>query len=144
MALPFINSVAQSMPGFGSAANYGAATQTITTTAGPTAIVIAATTTTPSSGGTPFNLDGAPPPSRGKYHIRSNTVNASTTTSITVTATDGTTTVLIGTVTAAAGIALDETREFNTDLSLTSLSFNITLGGSTFTASFDIEVSMTP
>jgi hypothetical protein len=52
--------------------------------------------------------------------------------------------VLIGTVTAAAGIALDETREFNTDLSLTSLSFNITLGGSTFTASFDIEVSMTP
>lgn len=143
MALPFINSVAQSMPGFGSPSNYGAATQTITTTAGPTTMTIAAATTTPSSGGTPFNLDGAPPPSRGKYHIRSNTVNANTTTSITVTVTDGTTTSLVGTVTAAAGVALDETREFNTDLSITSISFAITLGGSVFTASFDVEVSLT-
>jgi hypothetical protein len=144
MSLPFINSVSQSLPGFGSPANYGAATQTITTTAGPTTITIAATSTTPSSGGTPFNLDGAPAPSRGKYRIRSNTVNGSTTTSITIIVTDGTTSLLVGTVTAAAGVAIDETREFNTDLGITSIAFAVTLGGSTFTASFDIEVSMTP
>ena len=142
MALPFINPVSQAMPGYGSPSCYGAATQTITTTAGPTTIIIAAASTTPSSGGTPFNLDGAPPPSRGKFRIRSNTVNGSTTTSIVITATDGTTTLQIGAVTATAGIAIDETREFTTDLSLTSFSFIITLGGSVFTASFDVEVSL--
>ena len=142
MALPFINPVSQAMPGYGSPSNYGAATQTITTTAGPTTMTIAATTTTPSAGGTAFNLDGGPPPSRGKFRIRSNTVNGSTTTSVIITCTDGTTTLQIGAVTAAAGVAIDETREFTTDLSLTSISFAITLGGSTFTASFDVEVSL--
>jgi len=143
MALPFVNSVAQSLPGYGSPSCYGAATQTITTTAGPTTITIAATSTTPGTGGTPFNLSGAPAPSRGKYRIRANTVNGSTTTSITVIATDGTTSLLLGTVTAAAGVAIEETREFNTDLGITSIAFAVTLGGSTYTASFDIEVSLT-
>ena len=144
MALPFVNSISQCLPGYGSPANYGAATETITTTAGPTTITIAAATTTPSTGGTPFNLDGAPAPSRGKYRIRSNTVNGSTTTSVTVIVTDGTTSSQVGAVTAAAGVAIDETREFSTDLGITSIAFAITLGGSTYTASFDIEVSMTP
>ena len=141
MALPFINPVSQVMPGYGSPSCYGAATSPLTV-AGPTSIIIANTSTTPATGGTPFNLNGAPPPSRGKYHIRSSAVNAATTTSIAVTATDGTTTLLIGTVTAAAGMALDETREFNTDLSITSISFAVTLAGATTTATFDAEVSL--
>jgi hypothetical protein len=132
------------MPGYGSGSNYGAVTQNITTTAGPTTMTIAAASTTPSSGGTAFNLDGAPPPSCGKYRIRSNTVNGSTTTSIVITVTDGTTTLQVGAATATAGIAIDETKEFKTDLQITSISFAITLGGSTFTASFDAEVSMNP
>lgn len=144
MALPFLNSVAGVMPGYGSGSNYGAATETITTTAGPTTITIANTSTTPSTGGTPFNSDGAPPPSCGKYRIRSNTVNGNTTTSVVVTVTDGTTTLQVGAATAAAGIAIDETKEFRTDLQITSISFIITLGGSVYTASFDVEVSMNP
>lgn len=143
MALPFVNPVSQTMPGFGSGSFYGSATQTITTTAGLTTLTIANTSTTPSTGGTPFNPGGGPPPSRGKVRIRTNTVNASTTTAITITATDGSSVLQIGQIPAtAAGVAIDETIEFTTDLSITSVSIAVTLGGSTYTASVDWEVSL--
>ena len=143
MALPFLNQVSQTMPGYGSPSFYGAATQVITTTAGPTTLTIAAASTTPSTGGTPFNLSGGPPPSGGKVRVRTNTVNASTTTAITITATDGTTTVQIGQIPAtAAGVAIDYTTDFKTDLAITSISIAVTLGGATYTASVDWEVSL--
>ena len=143
MALPFANPVSQCMPGFGSPSFYGAATQVITTTAGPTTLTIAAASTTPSTGGTPFNLSGGPPPSGGKVRIRTNTVNASTTTAITITATVGTTTLQIGQIPAtAAGVGIDYTTDFRTDLSITSISIAVTLGGATYTASVDWEVSL--
>jgi hypothetical protein len=145
MALPFLDPVSAIMAGYGSASCNGSATQTITTTAGPTTLTIAAATTTPSTGGTPFNLNGGPPPSGGKVRIRTNTVNANTTTAITITATDGTTTLQIGQIGAtAAGAAIDYTTDFRTDLAITSVSIAVTLGGSTFTASVDWEVSLTP
>ena len=143
MALPFANTVAQSMPGFGSPSCSGSATATITTTAGPTTSSIAAASTTPSTGGTPFNSNGGPAPSRGKVRFRTNTVNASTTTAIVITVTDGTTTLQVGQIPAtAAGVAVDETIEFTSDLGITSVSAAITLGGSTYTASYDWEVSL--
>jgi len=143
MSLPFVNSVSQTMPGFGSPSCNGSATQTITTTAGPTTLTIANTSTTPSTGGTPFNSAGGPAPSRGKVRIRTNTVNASTTTAITVTATDGTTTVQIGQIPAtAAGVAIDQLIDFTTDLAITSVSIAVTLGVSTYTASVDWEVAL--
>ena len=143
MSLPFLNPVSQAMPGWGSPSFYGAGTQTITTTAGPTTLIIAAATTTPSTGGTPFNLNGGPPPSRGLIRFRTNTVNGSTTTAVVFTVTDGTTTEQVGQIPAnGAGVALDETIEFNTDLAITSISAAVTLGGSTYTASVDWEVGL--
>lgn len=144
MALPFINPISQSMPGFGSPSYYGAATQVITTTTGLTTLVIANTSTTPSSNGTPFNTSGGPPPSRGKVRIRATAINASTTVAVTITVTDGTTTAQIAVIPATvAGLAaFDYSFEFTTDLSITSVSFNVTLGGGTFTATIDAEVSL--
>ena len=143
MALPFVNPVSQSMSGYGSPSYYGAGTQTITTTSGLTTLVIANTSTTPSTSGTAFNLNGGPPPSRGKIRLRTNTVNGSTTTAVVFTVTDGTTTLQVGQLPAvAAGVAIDETVEFNTDLGITSISALVTLGGGTYTASVDWEVAL--
>lgn len=145
MTLPFLNPVSQVMPGFGAPACNGSGTQVITTTAGPTTLTIAAASTTPSAGGTPFNLNGSPPPSGGKIRIRTSAVNASTTTAITITVTDGTTTLQVDQIgpTAAGGL-IDETTNFRTDLAITSVSIAVTLGGSVFTATIDWEVSLNP
>lgn len=140
MALPFLNPVSQSMPGYGSPSCYGAATQALSATA---TMVIAATSTTPSSGGTPFNPNGDPAPSRGKIRIRFSNPNGATTFAAVVTATDGTTTLQIDAIGAtAAGTSLDYTREFNTDLGITSISIVATLGGGTTTGTLDVEVSL--
>jgi len=39
-------------------------------------------------------------------------------------------------------VAVDDTIEFNTDLSIALVTANITLGGGTYTASFDFEASL--
>ena len=145
MALPFVNPVSQSMPGFGSASNNGSASATITT-ATTTTITIAATSTTPSTGGTPFNLDGAPPPSRGKLHLRLLTISATTSiTSIQFTVTDGTTTAAvdwIGAIAAGSITDLDYVQEFDTDLQITSVAAIIITGGTAISSVADFEVSM--
>ena len=66
--MAFNNPVSQTMPGMGSPSCYGYAT--ITPTVAAKTITIANTSTTPSTGGTPFNADGQPAPSRGKLHVR--------------------------------------------------------------------------
>jgi hypothetical protein len=145
MALPFVNPVSQSMPGFGSPSNNGSASATITT-ATTTTITIAATSTTPSTGGTGFNLDGAPPPSRGKLHLRMLTISATTAiTSIQFTVTDGTTVAtvdLVGPFTAAQITDLDYVQEFDTDLQITSVSAIIITTGTAISSVVDFEVSM--
>jgi hypothetical protein len=140
--MPFINPVSQSLPGFGSPTSGGYAIQALVA-AGPTTITIAATSTTPSANGIPFNLNGGPPPSRGKVHVRTSSVNAATTTSFIITVTDGTTTYQVDAVgNTAVGVAVDFTQEFNTDLAITSVSVAVTLAGSSTIATVEVEVSM--
>ena len=145
MALPFVNPVSQSMPGFGSPSCYGAATIPVTTAAAYTA-TIAATTTTPSTGGTPFNANGGPAPARGKIHARLSAINASTVvTSIVFTVTDGTTTEVVDFIGPfAAGVAtnVDYTTEFTTDLNITSVSVVATTTTATTASTLDVEVSL--
>lgn len=145
MALPFVNPVSQSMPGFGSPSYYGAATQLVTT-ATTTTITIANTSTTPSTGGTPFNAGGGPPPSRGKMRIRIGTVSGTTAiTYIALTVTDGTTVETIdwiGPFTAGQITAFDYTQEFSTDLNLTSISAVVVTTGSAISSQIDVEVSL--
>ena len=145
MALPFVNTVAQSMPGFGSPSFYGSATIPVTTAAAYT-VTIAATSTTPATGGTPFNLSGGPAPSRGKVRFRLSTINASTVvSSVVMSVTDGTTVELIDIFgPAAAGVAtnIDYTQEFTTDLSITSVSVVATTTTATTSSTLDVEVSL--
>jgi len=83
----------------------------------------------------------SPPISRGKYRIRQSVANAATTFQLKVTATDGTTTVVLANYPAnAAGELCDMMDEFATDLNLTKLSFICTLGGATTTTTIDVEV----
>lgn len=134
-----------------SGAVIGGAVGLVSATANP---LVSNSITPATSGTTPIFTSGLfsaqttipPYPSRGKIHFRTNTVNASTTTAVVFTATDNSTspvTVQIGQIPAvAAGVAVDDTIEFNTDLSIALVTANITLGGGTYTASFDFEASL--
>jgi len=142
MALPFANPVSQCMPGFGSPSFYGAATQTPTTTAAVT-LTIGGTATTPSTGGTPFNLNGGPAPSSGKWHLRMLNATSTATLALQVTVSDGTNVVTVATIPAsvATGFA-DYTGEFKTDVSITSVAFVVTPGGTASSIPLDAEVSL--
>ena len=138
--MSFANSVAQVMPGYGSGSNYVYAVSALTATG---TLTIAATTTTPSTNGIPFNANGGPAPSRGKIRLRATSVNGATTLAALLTVTDGTNTLQIESIgTTAAGTGLDYTKEFNTDLSITSVSAVVTLAGGTQAATMELEVSM--
>ena len=142
MALPFANPVSQCMPGFGSPSFYGAATQTPTTTAAVT-ITIGATATTPSTGGTAFNLNGGPAPTSGKWHLRMVNATLTTTLAAAIEVSDGTNTWTVATIPAsAAGSYLDYTGEFKTDVSITSVIFALTPGGTSTSIPLDAEVSL--
>ena len=142
MALPFANSVSQCMPGFGSPSCYGSATQTPTTTAAVT-IVIGATATTPSTSGTPFNLDGSPAPSSGKWHLRMTNATSTATLAFAVQVTDGTNTWTVATIpVSATGSYLDYTGEFKTDVAITAVNFVVTPGGTASSIPLDAEVSL--
>lgn len=142
MALPFQNPVSECMPGFGSPSFYGAATQTPTTTAALT-ITIGATATTPSTGGTPFNLNGGPAPSSGKWHLRMVNATSTTTLALEVTVTDGTNTWVVATIPASVATGyLDYTGEFKTDVAITSVAFIATPGGTATSIPLDAEVSL--
>jgi hypothetical protein len=142
MALPFANPVSQCMPGFGSPSFYGAATQTPTTTAALT-LTIGATATTPSTGGTPFNLNGGPAPTSGKWHLRMVNATSTTTLALEVTVSDGTNTWVVATIPASVATGyLDYTGEFKTDVSITSVAFVATPGGTATSIPLDAEVSL--
>jgi len=137
----FTNQISQTMPGFGSASCNGSMVGTTLTTT--TTLTIAATSTSPTTSGTGFNLSGGPAPSRGKVHLRSSSLNSTTTTAVVFSATDGTTTEQIGNIPSiVGGGALDYVVDFNTDLSLTSVFSTITLSGATISGIFDMEVSL--
>ena len=142
MALPFANPVSQCMPGFGSPSFYGAATQTPTTTAALT-LTIGATATTPSTGGTPFNLNGGPAPTSGKWHLRKVAANGTPTLAVAIQVSDGTNTWTVATIPASAGEAyLDYTGEFKTDVNITSIAAVCTPGGTSTSIPLDFEASL--
>jgi hypothetical protein len=100
---------------------------------GPTTITLAV----PSPGGTKFQL-----------RIKTSAVNAATTILRgNVTATDGTNPVVVQPARAAASAAggnFDEIFEFLTDIQVTSVSFPVTLGGGTTTATINSELYGNP
>lgn len=119
----FVNSPAQVMPGFGSPSRNGSIYGFVFTTASANTMTIAATSTTPSANGTPFNTSGMPAPTKGKIRFRTSTVGAAVTTAVVFTVTDGTTTEQVHSIpVTTAGVAIDYTFEFVTDLNITSIS----------------------
>jgi hypothetical protein len=146
MALPFQNPVSQCMPGYGAPSFYGAATQTLTAT-GSATIVIANTSTTPSTGGTPFNLNGGPPPTSGKAHIRVvNGAGTAATFAVIIQVTDGTNVWQVASYPATAGATttyVDFEADFKTDVQITAVNFVVTVGGTAATSfPIDAEVSL--
>jgi hypothetical protein len=142
MALPFKNPVSQCMPGFGSPSYQGSATQTGTAT-GTITITIGATATTPSTSGVAFNASGGPAPSSGKWHMRVVGATSTTTAALTVQVSDGTVTVDVASIPAAAANgAYDYTGEFKTDLSITSVAFVVVGGGTITSIPIDCEVAL--
>lgn len=144
MALPFVNPVSQCMPGFGSPSYQGSATQTPTAT-GAVTITIGATATTPSTGGTPFNTSGGPAPTSGKWHFRVVNMTTTATVALVVQISDGTNTWNVAQIPAnAAGPAyLDYTGQFKTDVSITSVIFVATVGGTATSVPMDAEAALT-
>jgi hypothetical protein len=142
MALPFANSVAQCMPGFGSPSLYGSASSGTSNTVALT-IIIGNTATTPATGGTGFNLSGGPAPSAGKWRMRMVGATSTATLAAAVQVTDGVNTYTVATIPAsAAGGNLDYTGEFKTDLAITQVIFSVTPGGTITLLPIDAEVSL--
>lgn len=140
----FVRSVKESMPGFGMAANNGSIVGNAQG-AGTVTMTIPATGATTPSGGTAFNTNGGPAPSRGKGRVRVTAVNAGTAvTSVKITVTDGTTTLVVQPPTGATanGDLVDFSYDFNTDLGITSTTLTVVLTGGTG-GTIDWEVSMT-
>lgn len=144
MALPFVRSIASTMPGWGSPSCYGSATQTLAATGGAT-ITIGATATTPSTNGTPFNVNGGPAPSGGKLHLRVVNMTTTATVALVFQVSDGTNTWNVGQIAAnAAGPGyLDYEVDFQTDISITSVIALVTVAGTATSVPIDFEVSMT-
>lgn len=136
----FVNRLSTIMPGFGCPSMNGTIFGTAATGAAQT-LVIAATTTTPSTNGTPFNPTGMPAPTRGRARLRSSSVTG-TIVLTSITATDGTTTVVIagGEPATVAAQQVDLQFDFITDLSITSITFSFTV--STAVGTVDAEVSL--
>lgn len=140
--MAFVRSVKDSFPGFGSPSNYGKVEGTVQVGAGTNTVVIPATGATTPAGGVAFNTNGGPPPTRGRGRIKVTALGGASTTQLTVTGTDGSTTVTLFVSPVSAANALPEwTFEFNTDLNLTSISFAVTFAVSGGT--FDCEICMT-
>jgi hypothetical protein len=144
MALPFKNSIAATMAGYGAGRCKGSVTQTFTTT-GSVTMTIGNTTTTPSAGGTPFFPSGGPAPSGGIWRFRVTNMTTTATVAVVVNATDGTNTWIIGTIPAnAAGAGyIDIVGDFQTDILITAISFAVTVGGTATSVPCDAEVCMT-
>jgi hypothetical protein len=140
----FVRSVKESFAGFGAPGYFGTVIGTSLTGATPAAIVIPATGATTPAGGTAFNTSGSPAPTRGKFRIRTSAVNAATVDTVTVSVTDGTTTLVVDILgPTAAGAGIDYSSDFNTDLSITSISFTFVQSGATTQATADVEVALT-
>lgn len=139
----FVRSVKEISQGYGSVSNYGVVTGVVQAGAGTVTITIPATGATTPTGGTAFNTSGGPAPSRGRFRVRLTALGGATTATVNVTVTDGSSTLNVfsfPTATAASTL-IDWSSEFNTDLSITSVTMVMVLGTSGGTV--DFEVAMT-
>ena len=101
------------------------------------------TTSFASGTNSSFNAASGPAPHGGKLHLRTSSVGSTGTTAVTFTVTDGTTTEQVGQIpTTAAGVAIDEVVEFYTDLSITSVTANVTMAVSAQTSLAEFECSL--
>lgn len=140
--MAFTRSVKDSFPGYGAPSNYGKVEGTVQVGAGTNTVVIPNTGATTPTGGTAFNLNGGPPPTRGRGRLKVTALGGASTTQLTVTVTDGSTTnTVFQSPVSAANALLEYTFSFNTDLSITSVSFAVTFAVSGGT--FDCEICMT-
>lgn len=132
---PFVKSSASQMLGHGSPA-----IQCYDVTALAATGTITLTPATSQTNAQPFT--------QGRVRIKSSAVNAATTQAIGVlTGSDGTNTVVLGVAllpATAAGQNFDVIQEFSSDLQLTSLSYTVTLGGATTTATVSTELFANP
>lgn len=84
----------------------------------------------------------APTISSGKIRVKAATIGASATFIVSgITGTDGSTTVMLyggDTAASAAGIGIDHTYAFATDLSLTSITVSIVVGANTSTLDYEV------
>jgi len=140
--MAFVRSVKDASQGYGSVSNYGKVEGTVQAGAGTNTVVIPATGATTPAGGVAFNTNGGPAPSRGRGRLKVTALGGASTSQLTVTGTDGVTTLTLFVSPVSAASAFPEwTFEFNTDLGLTSISFIVTFAVSGGT--FDCEVAMT-
>lgn len=140
--MAFVRSIRESMPGFGSGSNFGTIPAIVQAGAGTVTATIPATGATTPAGGTAFNTNGGPAPSRGRWRFRLTALGGATTCALLITVTDGVTTLNIFNPPAtAASTLVDWSGSFNTDLGITSITFTAVLGTSGGTV--DVEVSMT-
>jgi hypothetical protein len=90
-----------------------------------------------------FNANGGPAPTGGKIRLRTLSVGATGTTTVVFTVTDGTTTVQVGQIpTTAAGVGVDETIIFVTDLSITAVTAAVSMAVAAQTANVEMECSL--
>src|ERR1051326_2996908 len=122
----FTNSVQAIGPGSGTGVRYSSVDNVITNTASTTDTHIA-----PSPG-----------LRTGRFRIRTKTVDASATLQFKVTVGDGTTilTFIPTTNATAAGEGLDQVYHFCFDISVTQFTVVLTVGGTTKTLTYDLEV----
>lgn len=138
----FVRSVKEISQGYGSVSNYGSVVGVVQAGAGTVTITTPATGATTPAGGTAFNTNGGPPPSRGRWRARLTALGGATTAALTVTVTDGSTVLNVFSAPAtAASTLIDWTGDFSTDLNITSVTMVMVLGTSGGTV--DFEVAMT-
>jgi hypothetical protein len=139
----FVRSVKETTQGYGSGTNNGSVTGAVQAGAGTLTITIPATGATTPAGGTAFNTNGGPAPTRGIGRIRTSSLGGASTTKFDVTVTDGVTTLNVySTPVSAASVLFDNQFEFVTDLNLTSVTLTTIFAVSGGTV--DFELSMVP
>ncbi len=139
----FVRSVKETTQGYGSASNNGSVITTVQAGAGTATVTIPATGATTPAGGTAFNSNGGPAPTRGIGRIRTSALGGASTTSFLVTVTDGVTTLVVfSTPVSAASQLFDIQFEFVTDLNINSVTLTTVFAVSGGTV--DFELSMMP
>jgi len=136
--MSFTKSIKSLFPGYGQCTSYGASTNVNTNTGSNVTITLNTNTSTSSNTVTPISQAM----SNGKIRVRTNVIGVNAVSKIvSITATDGTTTVQLYAGDAngtTAGVGLDETFDFVTNLSLNS--FSVVVNVTTNNCTHDVEV----